>query len=174
MIKSASLFCALAAVSLSYSYVSAEDSEAVKAARELLISMNLEQTITDSIEASLDAQMGEFAQMGLPPEGIIELKKEMFSVFSEVMTYEKMEPEFIKFYSESFTAAEMQEMTKFYQTPVGKKAIKLIPKLTTQGMAIGQGMVQERSRELQQRIIPIFQKYLPKEPAQPAQALPKE
>ena len=173
MTKTASLLCAILTLAASSLTLSAEDDQ-VKAARELLETMNFEKTMEASIEASLDAQMGEFAQMGLPPEGITELKKEMLSFFTEVMTYEEMEPEMIKIYTESFTADEMREMTKFYLTPVGKKSVQLIPKLTTQGMALGQQMVQERSRELQQRIIPVFQKHMPKEPAQPAPAVPVE
>ena len=174
MIKTTSLLCAIFALSVSPLTLSAEDGEKVEAARELLKTMDFQEIMAVSIEASLDAQMGEFAQMGLPPAGITELKKEMFSFFSEVMTYEKMEPEMIKNYSESFTAEEMRELTSFYLTPVGKKSIKLIPELTTQGMAWGQQLVQERSRELQQRIIPVFQKHMPKEPAPPAPPEPVE
>lgn len=174
MIKYVSLLCALIVVSISPSYLSAKDTETVEAARDLLASINFEQTITDSIEASLDAQMREFAQMGLPPEGIKVMKKEMFSFFLEVMTYEKMEPEVVKIYAEAFTAEEMRELIKFYETPVGKKTIQLLPQLTTKAMVIGQNMVQERSQELQQRIIPVFQKYLPVDPAPIDPIIPKE
>lgn len=44
----------------------------------------------------------------------------------------------IPLYDKYFTEAELKEMIKFYQTPVGKKTIQVMPQLLQESMAVGQ------------------------------------
>lgn len=139
----------------------AADAETTSAAEALIDSMDMPNLLGKSMESALDAQMGQFSQMGIPPAGVAELKTAMLSFMKEVMQWEELRPEFVRIYSESFTAAELRELTAFYRTPTGKKAITLIPDLMSKGMIVGQQRVQARAAELQQRITPIIQKHLP-------------
>lgn len=43
-----------------------------------------------------------------------------------------------KLYTNEFTDAELKELIKFQSSPTGQKAAKLMPKLTQQGMVLGQ------------------------------------
>ena len=56
-------------------------------------------------------------------------------------------------YATHFTAAELREVIKFYQTPVGQKFIQKLPEITQQGLAIGNRFGQEIARELQKQMI---------------------
>lgn len=146
----------------SYSSVSAQDAETLKASEAFLESLNMAQVLEESLETSLDPQMEQFKQMGMGPEGIKELKAEMLAFMKEVMSYEELKPDFIKIYANAFTASELKELTAFYQTPLGAKTMKLMPTLMAQGMELGQAKVQENSAELQARLVPIFEKHLAK------------
>ena len=60
--------------------------------------------------------------------------------------------EFAKIYSTEFTAQEIKELLKFYQSPVGKKLAEKSPVFTQKGMAVGQKL-----------LMPIIQKYMGKQ-----------
>jgi hypothetical protein len=72
--------------------------------------------------------------------------------FRKYMSWESLEPEMIKLYMREFTEPEIVEMTRFYETPVGKKVMKKLPQLSAQGAAIGQQRVQDNMGELQNMI----------------------
>lgn len=59
----------------------------------------------------------------------------------------ELEEPSIRIWSDAFTAAEMEEIMAFYATPVGRKALALMPELATRstqlGMAWGQRVAQE-------------------------------
>lgn len=147
-------------ITLATSRAAEPDSEAVKAASELIDSMDLENLLAKSMETSLDAQTKQFSQMGMSAVGVAELKAEMLAFMKEVMVWEELRPEFIRIYAESFTAAELNELKAFYQTPTGRKAATMMPELMGKGMILGQEKVQARAAELQQRLMPIIQRHL--------------
>ncbi|MEM0970287.1 MAG: hypothetical protein AAGJ31_13095, partial [Verrucomicrobiota bacterium] len=60
--------------------VAAEHAEAAKG---LFDQMDMKTLLEESLAQSLEAQAGQFAQMGLPPEGITELQEEMLSFMLE-------------------------------------------------------------------------------------------
>lgn len=136
------------------------DPKALEAAGKLVDSMDMAKTMQESLRTSLDAQMQQFVQLGLPPAGIDELKEEMFAFLSDVLSWEEIRPAVVELYAQSFTAEELDELRTFYQTPTGKKALSLMPQLMNQGMMLGQEKVQARAQELNQRIAPIIQKHM--------------
>ena len=58
-------------------------------------------------------------------------------------------------YSAAFTEAELKELTAFYQTPVGQKALKTLPGLTAQGTEIAQKTASAKQPELMKRLQPL-------------------
>lgn len=47
------------------------------------------------------------------------------------------EADFAKLYKEVFTEAELRELTAFYRTPIGKKALQKLPELMQKGAQLG-------------------------------------
>ena len=45
------------------------------------------------------------------------------------MTWDAMQPELTKMYTETFTEPELKEMAKFYGSPVGQKALEKMPEM---------------------------------------------
>ena len=68
------------------------------------------------------------------------------------MGWESMKPDMAGLYTDRFTTEEILELKAFYETPLGKKTMRLLPELTAEGAVLGQKRVQENIVELQQMI----------------------
>jgi hypothetical protein len=79
-------------------------------------------------------------------------KPVMMKFFSKHMSWASLKPEFLKIYSEAFSAKELREINEFYSTDTGKKTIQLMPSLMAQGGQIGAARVQANIGELQEMI----------------------
>jgi hypothetical protein len=62
----------------------------------------------------------------------------MFDLMKEEMSWEKTKEDFIQLYISVYTEEELQELIKFYESPVGQKMIAKMPLLMQQTMAISQ------------------------------------
>lgn len=76
----------------------------------------------------------------------------LLSFFQKYMSWNSLEPDITKLYMKEFTEIEIGEISRFYQTAVGKKVMTRLPELSAQGAAIGQTRVQEHIGELQAMI----------------------
>lgn len=136
------------------------DAETTKASEELIETMDMGRLIHKSIESTLETQMGHFLEMGIPREGVAELKEAMLGFMKDVMNWDDLKPEFIRIYAESFTVAELRDLSAFYKTPTGKKSLEKMPELMNKGMAMGQERMMTRQEDLQKLIAPIMEKYM--------------
>ena len=68
------------------------------------------------------------------------------------MGYDNLKPQLVRVYAEAFDAAELAEINTFYRTPVGRKAVALMPQLMMHGARIGSERVQANIGELRARI----------------------
>ena len=76
----------------------------------------------------------------------------MLKFFQKYMSYESVKPDMIELYAELFTSSELNDISTFYKTPVGKKALSLMPTIMSKGAQIGMTKVQGNLGELQQMI----------------------
>ena len=74
---------------------------------------------------------------------------QMKAFLSKYMSWASLKDDMAKLYMAEFSESELNELTKFYQTPVGKKTIQKMPALMAKGAEIGQKRVQEHLPELQ-------------------------
>ena len=72
----------------------------------------------------------------------------MTSFLHKYMSWEMVKDEIVALYSETFTIAEIQQLTAFYSTPLGKKALKTMRELSAKGAALGQRRVMAHEQEL--------------------------
>ncbi|HYH46685.1 MAG TPA: DUF2059 domain-containing protein [Thermoanaerobaculia bacterium] len=63
-----------------------------------------------------------------------------------------LESELARVYMDTFTEAEIREITAFYRTPVGQKTVAKMPELMQKGAAIGMRLAGEHSAELTEMI----------------------
>ncbi|MCI1187047.1 DUF2059 domain-containing protein [Hymenobacter sp. DH14] len=97
------------------------------------------------IDQMLDAQLKQ------RPEAAA-IEPEMRAFFSKYMSWNSLKGDMVDIYSRNFTEPELRDITKFYQTPTGRKMSSVLPQLMQSGMEIGQKRVQEHLPELQEAI----------------------
>lgn len=103
----------------------------------------LDLTITD---AFIESWTNSFTQLFIDAASIdrnSEDQKELVIIFEAardvvVAEFPSLKEEFIPIYDEFYTHAEVKKLVEFYQSPTGKKTIKVMPQLTQRGMALGQ------------------------------------
>lgn len=71
---------------------------------------------------------------------------------NKYFTWDAMKEDMAVIYRKHFTDAEIKKLIEFYQTPVGKKAIEVMPQLFQEGSQIGMKIGQEHQAELQEAL----------------------
>ncbi len=117
----------------------------IATAKKLFKVMNLSENYQETIKKGVDFQIRANPQLA-------PFKNVMLSFFQKYMGWDSIKDDLAKIYSDKFTVNEMNQLIKFYKTPVGKKSIKLMPYLYEQGSIIGQKRVQQHIGELQKMI----------------------
>jgi hypothetical protein len=93
------------------------------------------------------------ARQEMPPELYPLIRKEVSSFFAEHAAgpagfMERLVP----VYDRNFTHAEIRELIAFYQTDLGKKAIRVLPDLTRETIAVGLDWGQEMTPRFLERV----------------------
>lgn len=112
------------------------------AAVELLEIMDIETQMAGGAAAMANAMVQQNPSLG-PYQDVI------LAWAATFMTWEVFGPRFVDIYTEAFTEAELSEMTAFYRTPTGQKALRLQPELMNRGALIGNEEAMRRQAELQ-------------------------
>ncbi|AVR95901.1 DUF2059 domain-containing protein [Pseudoduganella armeniaca] len=150
------------------------DPATVKAVRELLDSMDYRKLVGDAFSKTA-AQMpqmmrsgAEAAVRGTPNLSDAERAKRLADVdkrlakigpmmtqlFNDPTLIDDMIEEIVPLYARHFTADEMRQLAAFYRTPVGAKALEKMPLLMSEGMKIGQKVVEPRVQKLMRDLQP--------------------
>ncbi len=115
----------------------------LQASEELLVQMNMQEVMNQAIDDIIDAQLRQAPDL-LPFEDILK------SFMQKHMSWENLRDVYVQIYAEQFTESELREITAFYQTETGQKAVRLTPVLMQKGMMIGEQVVAENLPELEQ------------------------
>lgn len=126
---------------------SAQDLSAshMEAARELLAITGTEALMVESVDSMIQLQLEQNPDL-VPFQDILR------SFLREHLSWEAIGEDFVRIYTESFSEAELREITAFYQTETGQKAVQLMPSLMAQGMELGQRAVIAHQGELEARV----------------------
>ncbi|WP_020652508.1 DUF2059 domain-containing protein [Massilia niastensis] len=74
-------------------------------------------------------------------------------VFRDPALVDEMLAEMVPLYAKHFTTAEIRELTAFYGTPLGRKMMATMPKLSAESMALSQKLVTPRLGKLMQDVM---------------------
>lgn len=95
----------------------------------------------------------------IPPEKQGKFKKamaELDTIIKEEMSWDKMKPQYVQIYMETFTQQEIDDLAAFYKTPSGKSFIKKQPQVIQRTSAISQekmGVMMERFTNMMQKVM---------------------
>lgn len=74
----------------------------------------------------------------------------MKKFMNKYYTWDILKGDFSKMYAKEFTESELNQLTVFYNSPIGKKYSGKMVTLQQQGMLVGQKVVSEHQSELEQ------------------------
>lgn len=120
----------------------ADEASHRKAVESLFALMGMENVLTQSIDQMLAMQVQQNPSLA-------QYQPQMKAFLSKYMSWASLKDDMAKIYMAEFSESELNELTKFYQTPLGKKTIQKMPGLMAKGAEIGQKRVQDHLPELQ-------------------------
>jgi hypothetical protein len=142
-----------------YSVRDPSSSEAEEAATELLLVMDVERMMLGGAAAMADSMIKDNPMLAPYRDVLLEWA-------GRVMTWEALAPKLVTMYTESFTEHELRDLTAFYRTPAGRKALLVMPELMRRGAMLGGQVANEHMDELQDMLQKRADE-LEKPPAQP-------
>ena len=120
----------------------ADEASHRKAVDSLFALMGMENVLAQSIDQMLAMQVEQ-------NPAIAQFQPQMKAFLNKYMSWASLKDDMAKIYMAEFSESELNELSKFYQTPLGKKTIQKMPGLMAKGAEIGQKRVQEHMPELQ-------------------------
>jgi hypothetical protein len=126
---------------------------------EMFRVMSMDKQINGGFEAMLPVIDQMTAQFKLDSQGKDELRDIFRTWFDEDIDRESMLSDIKKLYSQAFTGDEIREITKFYQTPLGKKFLEKSTQLMQLGAEIGMQEAQSKQAKLMERVKPFLEKH---------------
>lgn len=117
----------------------------MQAAMELLHVLDAQNVTVASVGAMVNAMIQANPMMG-PYRAV------MMQWAEKTLSWQQMGPKLARLYAGAFTRSELADLTRFYETPSGQKAIRELPMLATQGALLGEAMAREHIPELRQMI----------------------
>jgi uncharacterized protein len=113
-----------------------------KAVESLFGLMEMDTLMSQSVDQMLEMQVQQ-------NPALVPYKAQMKAFLSKYMSWASLKDDMVKIYMAAFSESELNELNKFYQTPVGKKTVQKMPALMAKGAEIGQKRVQEHLPELE-------------------------
>jgi len=107
-----------------------------------------ESIFNEQIKKSLSA-LPKGADQVAVGQDVEKFQKELFGVIREQLSYERVKPEMIKIYDESFTTDELTGINAFYRSPAGQAYLAKIPLVTQKAMQAGSNLVSGATPEIQ-------------------------
>jgi hypothetical protein len=102
------------------------------------VGMQLAAAVTDSILKQMQARTPEV------PLRMLDVAKEVLtSEFAKMMQGpDSIMPKLIAVYAKHFTHDDVKGLLAFYDTPIGRKSVKVMPTLALEGVAVGEAWAQ--------------------------------
>jgi hypothetical protein len=126
---------------------------------EMFRVMSIDKQLTGGFEAMMPVIDQMTSQFKLDSEGKEELRGIFRKWFNEDIDREKIIREVKKLYSQTFTKDELRQVTKFYQSSVGKKFLEKSALLMQTGAQIGMEEAQTKQVKLMERVKPFLEKH---------------
>jgi len=115
------------------------------AAYTLLATMNMKESYEGMITRITQMQIEANPQLKA-------IEPMIHAFFTKYMGWEALRGDIAALYAKNYTAEELTQLSKFYQTPLGQKTIQLMPQLAAAGAKIGQSKMMEHMPEMKAMI----------------------
>ncbi|MDC0680124.1 MULTISPECIES: DUF2059 domain-containing protein [Sorangium] len=128
----------LSFVSLGSAYAGEAEKKLALELTHLVMPKDVYNALLDQLMTNMSASMQQAGAKVSTKEA-----SKLKAVVAEVLPYDELVQWNVDIYAGKFTADELKELIKFYGTPVGKKAAKLLPEISGEvGKKVGTVIVQ--------------------------------
>jgi hypothetical protein len=111
----------------------------------------IERLLEVSGEADLMKQ-GMLAMIDQMRPALAELPQEFFDEFKKAVLGDDLVTMVIPVYDRHFTLEEIEELTYFYESPIGVKLVKKQPLIQQDGMGVGQRWGEQKAAEIMETL----------------------
>lgn len=142
------------AVLLTVAHASAQESTKEAKIQRLLTVMNADSMIDQMME-QIKAITASQVPPGTSPEQVAkarEIQSKILDLVKARISWEKMRPQYVKLYGETFSEAEIGGMLAFYESPSGRAMLAKMPALVTKVMEVAQAQMKDLLPEIQRVI----------------------
>jgi hypothetical protein len=115
------------------------------AAENLLIVLEVDKSLGPLAEQVLEEQLLQHPQLA-PQREVLQ------KFLTRYLSWASVREDTVTIYTQEFTEPELQQLTEFYTTPIGKKASEKMPQLAFIAGQIGLQKVQSHQAELRQML----------------------
>jgi hypothetical protein len=137
----------------------ADDAESRALATKLIDLTGGKDNMKAGFDAVINNVIDNMQQHGMPQQGVDELKAAVDKWYTANINFDEVRPKMIDAYLAHFTADDLKAMLAFYQSPVGKKAIKEMPEVLRDGAMAEQDYTKSKIPSLNAELTPILVKY---------------
>ncbi|MDD2685663.1 MAG: DUF2059 domain-containing protein [Gallionella sp.] len=124
--------------------------------RELL-TITQTQKLIESIQVQMDAQLNHAMRQALQgkkllpgqQQALTNMHNKVVKLVHETLSWEKLEPMYLRLYQETFTEDEVLGMLSFYKTPAGQAVIIKMPSVVQKTMIEVQAVSSSLAPQLQ-------------------------
>ena len=113
------------------------------------------QQMDGMLEQSLKQSLGDKPLNEEQQKLAAEMRAKIVELMHTVMDWDKLEPTYIKLYTETFSQSDIDGILKFYKTPAGGALLKKMPLLMQNIMQ----MVTAQMQELMPKLRPLVEDY---------------
>lgn len=132
--------------------------ENLAAAKKLADTINLKEQMDAGFAAMMPMVDQLSAQLQLDAAGKTELVQLYKDWFEKDLDQEKMRNNIVTLYAETFTVQELDGLREFYMTPLGKKALKVLPEIMQKGGQLGMEEAKLKEKALMDRLNAFIEK----------------
>ncbi len=137
-----------------------DNTASVDKAKQLINLVKMDQMLDQQIEASiqqLTKQMPEFENH----------KEELYNLFNEMLNKDEYTKFVTKLLADNFTEAEIEELIKFYKSPIGQKTLSKMPVITQESIVYMHEMMNKNKDKFLELIQKVTTEQQQKNQAQP-------
>lgn len=152
-------FVFLAVIGLSIKPAMADLASERVLAGKLIDMTNGKESMRTGFNTVIDGVIDNMQAHGLPQAGVDEIKAAVSKWYDTEINFDEIRPKMVEVYVKDFTEDDLKAIVAFYESPVGQRAIKVMPTAMRDGAMVAQEYTKSKISSLNAELTPILVKY---------------
>ena len=129
-----------------------------RAAEKVVEATQVARSLEQTLPKLLDPMVDRMKEQGVSEALAQEMKTAITKWFNREVKWEEVKPQIVTLYMKEYTEEELNEMTVFFTSPIGKKVLAKMPDVIQQSAAIIQAYFRTKQESLQAALKPLVEK----------------